>query len=139
MSVQLLVPELMPKVWLPKIPLVVAASTCMMPVCFPKSIDPRPQPAMPYPAMLVLFATAGCMLASGACAAAGDAPAARNAIPETTNAIVLMFMLVVSSSLTLFDRHRFRGSEPLRSASWYSPARERAGEIGLPRQRFRAG
>src|SRR5256885_12521903 len=39
----------MPNVWLPKMPLVVAANTCMKPGCEPINIAPRPQPAAPYP------------------------------------------------------------------------------------------
>src|SRR5689334_22164017 len=43
------VPVEMPNVWLPKMPLVVAAKTCVKPGLEPISMAPRPQPAGPYP------------------------------------------------------------------------------------------
>jgi hypothetical protein len=47
-STQFEVPEVMPKVWLLNDPLVVEANTWMKPGFDPKTIDPRPQPAVPY-------------------------------------------------------------------------------------------
>jgi len=46
-SLQLLVPEVIPKVWLAEVPLVVAAKIWMIPVLLPKTMDPSPQPAVP--------------------------------------------------------------------------------------------
>ena len=42
------VPVVMPKVWLPKMPFVVAARIWTAPGWFPKASEPRPQPAAPY-------------------------------------------------------------------------------------------
>src|SRR4051812_31746597 len=42
------VPVVMANVWLPDVPLVVAAKIWTMPGLLPKRIEPRPQPAVPY-------------------------------------------------------------------------------------------
>src|SRR5438874_997129 len=47
-SAQFEVPVVMPKVWLPKRPLVVAAKICTMPFWLPKTSEPSPHPAVPY-------------------------------------------------------------------------------------------
>ncbi len=46
-SPQFKVPEVMPNVWLPTMPLSVAASTCAKPLELPRTTEPRPQPAVP--------------------------------------------------------------------------------------------
>jgi len=51
-SEQLLVPDVIPNVWLANVPFVVAARIWMNPGLLPNTIEPRPQPAMPYEAPL---------------------------------------------------------------------------------------
>ena len=60
-SVQLLVPLVIPNVWLPNVPFVVAASTGRP---LPKKTEPSPQPARPYFASPCAAGAAGAALSS---------------------------------------------------------------------------